>query len=272
MFSLESNLLTCSWQEARKPLEKALRGHKCQPLEQPYRIGSTYMLLRGEQYQDGSKELVVVALAGEMAKGTLAAVNHARLNGFDSIRAHFFTRGAERYIRRKLKLPVKEIARYGQHERVLQIRFEDMGGRSNSRNDTKTVTNTTNVSGTASTAGDNYGVMLSGVNDADINLAMTDHGAIAIAGELAEEAFTLGSTALDSNIEVSTHAIDAITNMAGQQSATTKAAIAMANSAKAREQTGTSESDNSMLKTVSLIVGITGTIVTIAVVLVGRNS
>ena len=285
MFSLESSLLPCAWLDAKTALESALRGHWPQPGEGIYRIDDTYMLLRGEQSNDGSRELVVVALTGDMAQGTLAALNHARANGFDSIRAHFFKRGAERYIQRKLKLPVREIERRGEDERILQIRFSDMGGSSKSKNTTTTTTTTTNVSGTAATSGDNYGMMLSGVNDSDINLSMTDHGAIAVAGSMAEEAFNFGSMALesnesitegafgfgadalDANSKVSTHAIDAMTNVAGQQSATTKAAISMANSAKAREQTGTNESDNSLLKTVSLIVGIAGTLVTIVVIL-----
>ena len=150
--------------------------------------------------------------------------------------------------------------------------------------------------------------MMSGVSDSDINLTMTDHGAMAIAGRTAEEAFDFGTqalrvnesvvgdslnmvdnslrvvdntvdeafgfgaSALEEQSEVSQYAIDSIKSMAGQQTETTKAAIALADGAKSREQTGTSESDNSMLKKLSLTMGIIGTIITIGVLMAGRSS
>ncbi|MEZ8618979.1 hypothetical protein AB6D33_24325 [Vibrio splendidus] len=258
------------------------------------------MLLRGERLESNTKELVVVGLAGDMAKGTLAAIKHAKAHGFDSVRAHFYRDGAERFIARRLKLPVQEIERHGD-ERVLQIRLADMGGRSSSKSRQSNTTTTTNTSSSAAVGGDNTGVMMSGVSDSDINLTMTDHGAMAIAGRTAEEAFDLGtqalrvnqsvvgdslrvvdntvdeafgfgSSALEEQSEVSQHAIDSIKSMAGQQTETTKAAIALANNAKAREQTGTNESDNSTLKKLSLILGIIGTMVTIGVVMTRRAS
>ena len=269
-------------------------------LEATYQISDTVMLLRGERLKNNTKELVVVGLAGDIATGTLAAVEHAKQHGFDSVRAHFYREGAERFIARRLKLPVQEIERHGD-ERVLQIRLADMGGRSSSKSRQSNTTTTTNTSSSAAVGGDNTGVMMSGVSDSDINLTMTDHGAMAIAGRTAEEAFDLGtqalrvnqsvvgdslrvvdntideafgfgSSALEEQSEVSQYAIDSIKSMAGQQTETTKAAIALANNAKAREQTGTNESDNSTLKKLSLILGIIGTMVTIGVVMTRRAS
>ncbi|NOI83326.1 hypothetical protein F0237_21950 [Vibrio tubiashii] len=278
MWFLKSNLQHEQWERVKDVLKPALKDHfngaehaVKQGEEQVFRLGDTVMLLRRETDSDGSRELVVVALVGDMAVGTLGALNHARALGFDSIRAHFFRAGAERFIRNKLGLPVDEIERRGD-ERILRIRFADMGGRSSSQSRQSTVTTTTNTSGSAAAGRDNYGVMLAGVNDSDINLSMTDHGAMAIAGELAEEAFDFGSFALQGNTEVSQHAIDSIKSMAGQQTETTKAALAMANSAKSREQTGGLDSNNDLLKNVSLIVGIAGTIITVAVLFKGGKS
>lgn len=306
MWSLKSNLIVERWERVKETLKPALQDYAEQAEkavergdERVYRLGETVLLLRGEQLNKASRELVVVALVGDMASGTLGAVNHARANGFDSIRAHFFRPGAERYIREKLKLPVQEIERRGD-ERVLRIRFADMGGRSSSQSRQSNITTTTNTSGSAAAGRDNYGVMLAGVNDSDINLTMTDHGAMAVAGSMAEEAFdfgqqtlksnetvvtgaldtvnntvdeafTFGTSALEETSEVSQYAIDSIKSMAGQQTETTKAAIAMASDAKSREQTGALDSDNSLLKNISLIVGIAGTIITVVVLVTRRR-
>ncbi|NOI82185.1 hypothetical protein F0237_16075 [Vibrio tubiashii] len=307
MWRLRSNLQCEQWSRVKDQLKPALKDYfkdaeraVKQGSEHVFRLDNTVMLLRGEGLKDGSKELVVVALAGDMAAGTLGALNHARALGFDSIRAHFFRTGAERFIRHKLGLPVQEIERRGD-ERVLRIRFADMGGRSSSQSRQSTVTTTTNTSGSAAAGRDNYGIMVAGVNDSDINLTMTDHGAMAIAGNLAEEAldfgqqtlrsnetivtgsldtvnntvdeaFNFGTSALEETSEVSQYAIDSIKSMAGQQTETTKAALAMASSAKSREQTGGLESDNNLLKNISLIVGIAGTIITVAVLFKGSRS
>lgn len=88
-----------------------------------YKHEKTYMQLRGEVYPCGRRELVVVGLAGDMLTGTQAAIRHAKQNGFTSIRAHFFRRGAERFIRDKINHSVVEIERRGEHERVLRIDF-----------------------------------------------------------------------------------------------------------------------------------------------------
>lgn len=307
MFSLESNLVPELWEVAKPRLSSALGDHLTQAdvevksgREAVYRVNGTYMLLRGERLADQSRELVVVALSGDMAAGTMSAVNHAKIHGFDSIRAHFAKKGALRFIQRKLKLPVREIETRP-NEHVLQIRFNDMGGSSSSASSSTNTTETTNTSGSAAAGGDNLGVMISGVNDADINLQVTDHGAMAIAGDMAEEAFNFGNNALSSNQAVvsdsldfasgaldgalnlgeealstnqsiSQHAIDSIASMAGQQSETTKAAITMANAAKAREQTGENESNNELLKNVSLIVGIIVSLLTIVYMFAGRKS
>ncbi len=307
MFSLESNLIPESWEVAKPRLSKALGDYLPQAQievqagrEVIYRVNDTFMLLRGEILKDNTRELVVVALAGDMAAGTMSAVNHARIHGFDSIRAHFAKKGALRFIERKLKLPVREVETR-ENEHVLQIRFNDMGGKSSSKSTSQNVTTTTNNSGSAAAGGDNLGVMLSGVNNSDINLQMTDHGAMAVAGNLAEEAFNFGNNslkvnqnvvsdsldfasdalygafnfgeeAINANKDVSQYAIDSIASMAGQQSETTKAAIAMANASKAREQTGENNSNNELLKNISLMVGILGTVITIAYLLAGRKS
>ncbi|MCQ8870094.1 hypothetical protein [Vibrio splendidus] len=295
MFSLESNLIPETWGNAKPRLCKALGDYLKQAeievqegRESLYRVEDTYMLLRGEQSQSGSKELVVVALAGDMAAGTLSAINHGKANGFDSIRAHFSKRGAHRYIQRKLRLPVRE-AETHKNEHVLQIRFDDMGGKSSSRSDAKTVTTTTNKSNSQGIGGDNNGFALSGIENSDINLSMTDHGAMAVAGRTAEEAFKFGTdaldfsadtvdaslgfgeSALDANANLSEHAIDSIKSMAGQQTETTKAALAIAGAAKAREQTGENESNNELLKNVSLMVGILVSLLTMAYMFAGRK-
>lgn len=306
-WSLKSSLLREQWPRVKHQLKPALKEYYReaeqavqQGTEQVYRIGDTVMLLRSETLDDDSNELVVVALVGDMASGTLGAVNHARAHGFESIRAHFFRAGAERFIRKRLKLPVREIDRRGD-ERVLRIRFADMGGRSSSSSHQRTITTTTNTSGSAAAGGDNYGMMLSGVNNSDINLSMTDHGAMAVAGDMAEEAFNFGVQSLQSNqaivgnalgtvdntvddafafgtsaleetSEVSQYAIDSIKSMAGQQSETTKAAIAMAGDTKSRDQSGDVDSDNSLLKNMSLIVGIAGTIITVAFLVTRKAS
>ncbi|MFA0672356.1 hypothetical protein AB4584_24430 [Vibrio splendidus] len=301
------SLQPAKWAHVHQRLKPALREYYqyaqtqvAKGLEATYQISDTVMLLRGERLKNNTKELVVVGLAGDMAKGTLAAIKHAKAHGFDSVRAHFYRGGAQRFIARHLRLPVQEIERHGD-ERVLQIRLADMGGRSSSKSRQSNTTTTTNTSSSAAVGGDNTGVMLSGVSDSDINLTMTDHGAMAIAGRTAEEAFDFGtqalrvnqsvvgdslrvvdntvdeafgfgSSVLEEQSEVSQHAIDSIKSMAGQQTETTKAAIALANNAKAREQTGSNESDNSTLKKLSLILGIIGTMVTIGVVMTRRAS
>ncbi|MEZ8619093.1 hypothetical protein AB6D33_24915 [Vibrio splendidus] len=306
MFSLDSNLIPETWGNAKPKLSKALGDYLKQAeievkagRESLYRVEDTFMLLRGEQSPSGAKELVVVALAGDMAMGTLSALNHGVANGFDSIRAHFNQRGAYRYIQRKLQLPVREIETH-KDEHVLQIRFDDMGGRSSSKSNAKTITTTTNKSNSQGIGGDNNGFALSGIENSDINLSMTDHGAMAVAGQTAEEAFNFGNNTLDfasdtvdtsfnfgesaldealsfgesaigANTNLSEHAIDSIKSMAGQQTETTKAAITMANASKAREQTGENESNNELLKNVSLIVGILGTLITMVYLLSGRN-
>ncbi|NOH21454.1 hypothetical protein [Vibrio cyclitrophicus] len=306
MFSLESNLIPETWGNAKPRLSKALGDYLKKAeievkagRESLYRVEDTFMLLRGEQSPSGAKELVVVALAGDMAMGTLSALNHGVANGFDSIRAHFNQRGAYRYIQRKLQLPVREIETH-KNEHVLQIRFDDMGGRSKSKSNAKTITTTTNKSNSQGIGGDNNGFALSGIENSDINLSMTDHGAMAVAGQTAEEAFNFGHNTLDfasgtvdasfnfgesaleetlsfgesalgANADLSEHAIDSIKSMAGQQTETTKAAIAMANASKAREQTGENESNNELLKNVSLMVGILGTLITMAYLVAERN-
>lgn len=403
MWSLKSSLVCEQWEVAKPRLRTALGDYLAEAeqevqagREAVYRIDDTVMLLRGENLSDGQRELVVVGLCGDMAQGTMAAVNHGIAHRFDSIRAHFSKRSATRFIQRKLGLPAKTIEVRNGREYIVQIRFKDMGGSSKSKSSNSTTNNTTNTSGSVAVDGDNLGLVVSGVNDSDINLSVTDHGSVAMAGELAEEAFQFGSDALSANqsaledsfkfasgslsesfdfangvaagsigaisnavddsyklvsdtvdgslafggdaldamqgamndsyrlvedmasgsvgavsnalddslafasntmddtlsflsgateealnfgqsaMEQSSkdnqYAMDAIMSMAGQQGQTTKDAIAMANAAKAREQTGENESNNELLKNISLMVGILGTIITIAYLVSGRKS
>lgn len=132
-----------------------------------------------------------------------------------------------------------------------------MGGKSSSSSNTTT----TNTSGSVAAQGDNNGVMISGVNDSTIDLTLSDYGAIEGALGLAEEVISQSSA-------TSQHAVDAITSMAGQQNATTQAAIAMANDAKAREQTGENESNNEVMRV--LIIGFV--ITAIAFIYIGGKS
>ncbi|MEZ8267768.1 hypothetical protein AB6C99_13790 [Vibrio cyclitrophicus] len=267
-----ASLRPATWKQVDQQLKPVLRDYYeqaqtqvAQGLEAMYQISDTVTLLRGERLKNSTKELVVVGLSGDMTTGTLAVVEHAKQHGFDSVRAHFYRAGAERFIARRLKLPVQEIERHGD-ERVLRIRLADMGGRSSSRSRQSNTTTTTNTSSSAAVGGDNTGVMMSGVSDSDINLTMTDHGAMAIAGRTAEEAFDFGTqalrvnesvvgdslnmvdnslrvvdntvdeafgfgaSALEEQSEVSQYAIDSIKSMAGQQTETTKAAIALSRS------------------------------------------
>lgn len=91
----------------------------------------------------------------------------------------------------------------------------------------KSSQNSTNVSGSNAINGDNLGVSLSGVNNSDVNVTMTDHGAIEKAAELGELALSsnvdVSKAALDSNTEVSKaafdlgeHAIDEVSEAHGE--------------------------------------------------------
>lgn len=88
------------------------------------------------------------------------------------------------------------------------------GGKSSSKN----TTTSTNVSGQNAIQGDNLGVTISGVNDSNIDVTMTDHGAMERAAELGELALTsnvkalgiaadLGSNAIDANKDIASDAI-----------------------------------------------------------------
>lgn len=183
-----------------------------------------------------------------------------------------------------------------------------MGGSSSSSSSSSSNTNTTNNSGSNAASGDNYGAMVSGINNSDVNLVMTDHGAIAAAGGLADEALNLGNfsveqmgeavkdalgantalsgkaldnmleqnqhalegnvalsgKALDTNASLSLGAIDTIKNLAAQQTATTKAALEMADGAKAREQTGEAQGDNDVKTILIITAGVLGVAIAVA--------
>ncbi len=113
--------------EAFPHIETALNGYvwgACQECwlnqAQCYRLGDTYMLLRIES---DTQELAVVALQGEMKSGTQAAITHAKQLGLKSIRAHFFRRGAERFIRRQLGEEAHTVAITQDNEHVVRIIF-----------------------------------------------------------------------------------------------------------------------------------------------------
>ncbi|KJY93965.1 hypothetical protein TW84_01590 [Vibrio neptunius] len=148
------------------------------------------------------------------------------------------------------------------------------GGSSSSSNTTQT----TNVSGTNAVSGDNLGVLLSGVNGSTVNVTATDHGAVKAASNMAESSLDFGRDALKSNENAvhealkmggeslsksfsfgeesmknamsisresldkmentSKGAIDAVKSMAAKSSENARTAIAMADKAKAHEQTG----------------------------------
>lgn len=190
-----------------------------------------------------------------------------------------------------------------------------MGGSSKSSSNTTNNTQTTNNSGSNAASGNNYGAMVSGINNSNINLSMTDHGAMMAAQGIADEALSMGNftvntmgeavknalgantalsgkaldnmltqnkqalegntalsgKALDTNATLSMGAIRTIKSLATQQTATTKAALDMANSAKAREQTGENKSNNERLKTIVITVGIMGTVITMGYLLSGER-
>lgn len=88
------------------------------------------------------------------------------------------------------------------------------GGSSSSKNTTES----TNTSGQNAISGDNLGVTIAGVNDSNIDVTMTDHGAMERAAELGELALTsnvqalevaagLGSDAIDANKDIASDAI-----------------------------------------------------------------
>ncbi|MCC4791338.1 hypothetical protein LMH72_26780, partial [Vibrio splendidus] len=100
-----ASLQPAKWAHVHQRLKPALREYYqyaqikvAQGLEATYQISDTVMLLRGERLKNNTRELVVVALAGDMSSGTLAAVEHAKQHGFDSVRAHFYRAGAERFM------------------------------------------------------------------------------------------------------------------------------------------------------------------------------
>ncbi|NRF16323.1 hypothetical protein [Vibrio coralliilyticus] len=164
------------------------------------------------------------------------------------------------------------------------------GGSSSSSNTTQN----TNVNGTNAVSGDNLGVLVSGVNKSTINVTATDHGAIKTAGETAKASLEFGRDALKSNEHAvdkalkmgsdsvtkalnfgeesmknamgisresldkmentSLGAINAVKSMAAQSNENARTAIAMADKAKAHEQTGNTPE---MTKVVYAALGVT---------------
>jgi hypothetical protein len=85
-----------------------------------------------------------------------------------------------------------------------------MGGDSESSN--STTNNTTNTSGSAAVNGDNYGPQISGVSGSDINVEMSDHGAIDGALDLAGDVVDTMGDALGSMENVTDSALDAMSD------------------------------------------------------------
>lgn len=80
-----ASLRPATWKQVDQQLKPVLRDYYeqaqtqvAQGLEATYQISDTVMLLRGERLKNSTKELVVVGLSGDMATGTLAAVEHAK--------------------------------------------------------------------------------------------------------------------------------------------------------------------------------------------------
>ena len=146
------------------------------------------------------------------------------------------------------------------------------GGKSSSSNSTRNK----NVSGSSAIDGDNLGVVLSGVSDSRIT--MTDYGAIqsaagiaknAIAGNNAaiKDATSLSRDALKENSNVSKSAMDnmrsnskdsisAVSAIAAQSGANTRAALMMAEHTASRRQTGSSAEMSKVAIAVVAAVGI----------------
>ncbi|WP_241906976.1 hypothetical protein [Vibrio splendidus] len=81
---LNDSLQPAKWAHVHQRLKPALREYYehaqikvAQGLESVYQISDTVMLLRGERLENNTKELVVVGLAGDMAKGTPAAARRS---------------------------------------------------------------------------------------------------------------------------------------------------------------------------------------------------
>lgn len=282
----KDSLKPVTWKEASPYLVTALGDYVEDAKQQVksgnerlYRIGHTYMLLRGEQLTNHDVELVVVALAGDLQEGVKAAIDFAQQHGFDSIRGHMKRRGALRFIQRKIVSNAQ--LNDNQHDEY-EIRIGlTMGGRSKSSTSTNTQTWTTNKSSSAASGGDNSGLVLSG-DENNIELNMSDYGAIESSIDLAksaissneravQEGFNLADNLTEETFKFSTRNIDTIKSIADQQSTTTKDALAIVNSIKSQELTGTNQSDNDLLKTVAIVVGIMASLATVAVALRGNH-
>ena len=157
------------------------------------------------------------------------------------------------------------------------------GGSSSSSNTTQT----TNVSGTNAVSGDNLGVLLSGVNGSTVNVTATDHGAVKSSLEFGRDALKSNEHAVDKALKMggdsvtkalnfgeesmknamgvsresldkmestSLGAINAVKSMAAQSNENARTAIAMADKAKAHEQTGNTPE---MTKVVYAALGVT---------------
>ena len=133
------------------------------------------------------------------------------------------------------------------------------GGSSKSTNNTQT----TSTSGQNGITGDNLGVTVAGVNNSSLDITMTDHGAIEKATEMAELSMTtLGDgveRVLDSNTDVTTHAIDSVerSSSVNAQHLAAVASSAATQNAKSLEtvaQLATTQSDGGQIETTQQIV------------------
>lgn len=94
-----------------------------------------------------------------------------------------------------------------------------MGGSSSS---SESVTENTNTSGSVGITGNNQGTVISGVNDATINVESTDHGAIEAAGEAINNALeameNINKESIDGIVESNKNALDVVSSTNGNLS------------------------------------------------------
>ncbi len=119
-------------------------------------------------------------------------------------------------------------------------------GGSSSSNST---TSTKNTSGQNAIQGDNLGVALSGVSESEINIAMSDHGAIEAAKEL-------GELAIGSSKAVSSEAMQYVAGLAGNQAKQNSENLkTMTELAQNSADGGASDTNSKMLRAIMVVVG-----------------
>lgn len=126
-----------------------------------------------------------------------------------------------------------------------------MGGDSASSNTTNNTT--TNTSGSVASQGDNNGAQISGVNGSNIEVNMSDHGAVEgsldLAGDVVDNMESVANNAidknndliedvLDNNNDIFEGALDSVTSSAGQTATNAKDTLQFAKELAANAMTG----------------------------------